>query len=124
MISPMLHQSLMFFSQDSPRSAGLKAGGDGSIARIVGYEDEGFRLGRVLHLRWSQETDHWLSAILIGPYSRGRMSNREMQLGHVLPGRRSHWPLLFKMNAFQQVKLDGRQSLGHGCAQSCSKRVP
>jgi hypothetical protein len=94
------------------------------MAGIVGYEDEGFWLGRVLDLRWSQETDHWLSAIRKGLYSRSRMSNCEMQVGHVLPGSRSHWPLPFKMNALQQMKLDGRQSLGHGFGQSHGKRVP
>ena len=113
----------MFFPEDSVWSAGLKAGSDDSIARIVGYEDEGLRLGRVLDLRWSQETDHGLNAILIGPYSRRRMSNREMQVGHVLPGCRSHRPLPFKMNTLQQVKLNGWQLPGHRFAPNRSKLV-
>jgi len=119
----MLSQLLMFFSEDSTWSTGLKAGGDGPIAGIVGYEDEGFRFRRVLDMRWSQETDHWLSAILKGPYSRSRLLNREMQVGHVLPGCRSHWPLLFKTNTLQQVKLDGRQPPSHRFAQNHSKLI-
>jgi len=102
----------MFFSKDSIWPAGLKASGYGPIARIVGYENERLWFGRVLDLRWSQETDHWLTVILIGPYSHSRMSNREIQVSYILPGCRSYWPLLFEMNALQQVKLDGRQSLG------------
>jgi len=47
MLSPMLSQSLMFFSEDSTWSTGLKAGGDGPIAGDE-LDDEGIYVHRDL----------------------------------------------------------------------------